>query len=411
MLIVALILGASSLLAISVAVWVLLRNRALEGEVVRDVLTGVGNRRGFEEFILGVNESAPIAIVMIDFDHYKKINDRHGHKSGDEALVRVAAALHESATASYGERARVFRLGGDEFVLSIEGADVLHASAVVERARGNVAMVLRRHERELTISCGIACTPVHSADVSELLNYADRALYHAKRQGRDRTVIYSPTLFDVDAERDSRNVLRILADALAAAVDAKDAYTHAHSRNVSDLALYLARAMGMSESQVEDIALGALLHDIGKIGVSDETLRKPGKLSDDEWNEIKSHCEIGYTILDGIEGAEHIREMVLYHHERPDGSGYPKGLRGDDIPLAARIIGVADAFDSMTAERVYQKPRSPEEAIAEILRLRGRQFDAEVVDALCHLMVYDFGEVASEVDEDEPGAYDVVRAA
>ncbi|MBC7644999.1 MAG: HD-GYP domain-containing protein, partial [Thermoleophilia bacterium] len=217
-------------------------------------------------------------------------------------------------------------------------------------------------------------------------------------------------LFDVDAERDSRNILRILADALAAAVDAKDAYTHAHSRNVSDLSLYLARAMGLSESQVEDIALGALLHDIGKIGVSDETLRKPGKLSDDEWNEIKSHCEIGYTILDGIEGAEHIREMVLYHHERPDGSGYPRQLRGDDIPLAARIIGVADAFDSMTAERVYQKPRSSEEAIAEILRLRGRQFDADVVDALCHLMVYDLNEVETEED-DEPGAYDVVRAA
>ena len=409
MLLVTLILGSSALLAIVVAVWVLLRNRALEDEVLRDVLTGVGNRRGFEEFVGGLPDGTALAVVMIDFDRFKQINDRYGHASGDEALVRVAGALSESAAASYGDRARVFRLGGDEFVLSIEGADVLHASAVVERARGNVSMVLRRHERELTISCGIACSPVHCDDVTELLNYADRALYHAKRQGRDRTIIYSPTLFDVDAERDSRNILRILADALAAAVDAKDAYTHAHSRNVSDLSLYLARAMGLSESQVEDIALGALLHDIGKIGVSDETLRKPGKLSDDEWNEIKSHCEIGYTILDGIEGAEHIREMVLYHHERPDGSGYPRQLRGEDIPMAARIIGVADAFDSMTAERVYQKPRSPEEAITEILRLRGRQFDVDVVDALCHLMVYDLNEV--EADDEEPGAYDVVRAA
>ncbi|MBC7643868.1 MAG: GGDEF domain-containing protein, partial [Thermoleophilia bacterium] len=227
MVLVTLILGSSALLAIIVAVWVLLRNRALESEVLRDVLTGVGNRRGFEEFVGGLPDGTSLAVVMIDFDRFKQINDRYGHASGDEALVRVAAALHESATASYGDRARVFRLGGDEFVLSIEGADVLHASAVVERARGNVSMVLRRHERELTISCGIACSPTHCNDVSELLNYADRALYHAKRQGRDRTIIYSPTLFDVDAERDSRNILRILADALGAAVDAKDAYTHA----------------------------------------------------------------------------------------------------------------------------------------------------------------------------------------
>lgn len=411
MTIVTIIFAAASLLAISVAVWVLMRNRALEGEVVRDVLTGVGNRRGFEEYVAQLDGEVPLAVVMIDFDRFKQINDRYGHASGDEALVRVAAALHESATASYGSRARVFRLGGDEFVLSIEGADVLHASAVVERARGNVSMVLRKHERDLTISCGIACMPQHSEDVRELLNYADRALYHAKRQGRDRTVVYSPTLFDLDADRDSRNVLRILADALAAAVDAKDAYTHAHSRNVSDLSLYLARAMGLPESQVEDIALGALLHDIGKIGVSDEVLRKPGRLNEDEWNEIKSHCEIGYTILDGIEGAEHIREMVLYHHERPDGTGYPKQLRGNDIPLAARIIGVADAFDSMTAERVYQKPRSPEQAITEILRLRGQQFDADVVDALCHLMVYDIDETIAHRDDEDPGVYDVVRAA
>jgi putative nucleotidyltransferase with HDIG domain len=287
-------------------------------------------------------------------------------------------------------------LGGDEFALVVQGADKLHAAAVVERTRQQVSEVLLPHERMLTLSCGIACTPEHATNIAELVSYADRALYQAKRAGRDRSIVYSASLFDVEPGRDSRRVLQTLADALAAAVDAKDAYTHAHSRNVADLSLYIARTMGFDDNQVADIALGGLLHDIGKIGVSDHVLRKPGKLNDEEWEEIKTHCEIGYTILSGIEGAQHIREMVLYHHERPDGRGYPRGLAGDEIPMAARIIGVADAFDSMTAERVYSRPRSPNDALAEIVRLAGDQFDSQVVDALCQLMLFELSPSAIE---------------
>ena len=161
--------------------------------------------------------------------------------------------------------------------------------------------------------------------------------------------------------------------------------------------------MGLSEQQVDDIALGGLLHDIGKIGVSDHVLRKPGKLNREEWEEIKTHCDIGYTILSGIEGAEHIREMVLYHHERPDGSGYPRGLVRDEIPLGARIVGVADAFDSMTAERVYSEPRSPESAIEEIVALSGKQFDPDVVEALVQLMLPAMPE-PTRLDPEQPAA-------
>jgi putative nucleotidyltransferase with HDIG domain len=201
--------------------------------------------------------------------------------------------------------------------------------------------------------------------------------------------------------------LSTLADVLAAAVDAKDAYTHAHSRNVSDLSLYLARTMGLSDSDVDEIALGGLLHDIGKIGVRDGVLRKPGKLNNDEWEEIKSHCEIGYRILAGIDGVDGIKNMVLHHHERVDGTGYPHGLHGEEIPLAARIISVADAFDSMTAERVYSPPCPPEIAIAEIVRMSGSQFDPWVVEALCQLMVIDMDQiVASQNAADQAGASD-----
>jgi diguanylate cyclase (GGDEF)-like protein/putative nucleotidyltransferase with HDIG domain len=365
------------------------RNRRLTSEVLEDALTGVGNRRSFERYVSGLTPDARFAVVMIDFDRFKELNDRHGHAAGDQALIRVARGLRSTAQAMYGKRARVYRLGGDEFMMVLEGADSLHAAAAVERVREGVSMSLQSHERQLTISCGIACAPEHAVVAGELVSYADRALYQAKRGGRNRSVVYSHAMFDAETRRDGNMMLRTLADALAAAVDAKDAYTHAHSHNVADLSLYLAQAMGLSSEQIEEIALGGLLHDIGKIGVADRVLNKPGRLTDDEWRQIQAHTEIGYTILSGIDGAEAVREMVLYHHERPDGSGYPRGLSGDEIPIGARIISVADAFDSMTAERVYSTPRTPDEAILEIVRLRGIQFHPDVVDAFCELMVYD----------------------
>jgi HD-GYP domain-containing protein (c-di-GMP phosphodiesterase class II) len=150
----------------------------------------------------------------------------------------------------------------------------------------------------------------------------------------------------------------------------------------------MARAMGLPEEDINEIALAALLHDIGKIGVSDAVLKKPGALDRDEWIEMQSHCEIGHRILNAIPGAERIREMVYAHHERPDGKGYPRGLAKADIPIGARIICVADAFDSMTANRVYRAAMDPQVALREIARLRGEQFDADAVDAICELMLY-----------------------
>lgn len=369
-----------------VRVWGKLRN--LTHQAMTDPLTGVGNRRGLDAALIQQGAAA-MALVLVDFDHFKLLNDTYGHSAGDAALVRVTRAMQEYMHGLYGQRASLYRLGGDEFVVTIEGADALHAAAALEGARGHIGLALEPHEQALTFSGGVAASPEHAALATSLTSYADRALYHAKSSGRNRIVTYAVHLLDDVLVASGRDVLRTLADALAAAVDAKDAYTHAHSRNVSDLSLYLARVMGYDDDFVEEIALGALLHDIGKIGVSDHVLKKPGRLNQEEWLEIQSHTEIGYQILSGIDGADRIREMVLYHHERPDGTGYPHGLSGTDIPIAARIIAVADAFDSMTADRVYQSHRTPEEALDEIMRLAGRQFDGDVVDALCQLMVYD----------------------
>lgn len=381
-----------------------------------DEVTGLESRLEFERLLAQIDPDVPIAIAMLDLDHVADFIDNLGRSAADAAIVRIASTIRESMEDRFGPRVRTFRTAPDEFAVVMPRFDPDHAVTMIEGLRDRIADSLATHERLLSVSCGIACYPQHFIDEAihgmigaQLVGLAIRALHYAKSMGGARTVMYDPGLLDPTSSHARSTMLYTTAKALAAAVDAKDAYTHAHSQNVSDLAQYVARTMGLDEHEIAEIALGGLLHDVGKIGVSDQTLKKSGKLTDEEWEEIKSHCEIGYEILSGIEGIENIKGMVLYHHERPDGTGYPYGLPGPQIPMAARIIGVADAFDSMTAERVYQKARSPEEAIAEIVRLRGKQFDAHVVDALCDLMVYEIGGIDDTWAEEPPE--DLQRAA
>lgn len=176
--------------------------------------------------------------------------------------------------------------------------------------------------------------------------------------------------------------LHQLVDALAAALDAKSSYTLGHSERVADLALLLARRIGLTEMDQQLIHIGAHLHDIGKIGVPDEVLNKPGRLTDEQFSMIKQHPVIGYHIVSKVNSFCGISGIVRHHHERYDGQGYPDGLVGAAIPLGARIVAVADAFDAMTAPRIYRKSFSPPEALTEIIRCTGSQFDPAVVEAL-----------------------------
>lgn len=173
------------------------------------------------------------------------------------------------------------------------------------------------------------------------------------------------------------------AEALLKAIEARDACCAAHSRNVAILAKIIAEEMGMTFKEQEYLYLAGLFHDIGKVGIMDSCLLKPGKLSPAEWTEIKKHPVISCEIIRTIPGLHGISQMVLHHHERYDGKGYPAGLKGEDIPLGARILAVADAFDAMTAERVYRPKLKPESAVAELNRCSGSQFDPIVVRAFC----------------------------
>jgi diguanylate cyclase (GGDEF)-like protein len=382
-----------------------------------DEETGLGSRTAFAHALVTLDPEVPVSITLLDLDNVSEFIATMGEPAAHAAIARIAGTIRESMQDRFGTRVQTFRTAPDEFAVIMPRFDPDHAVTTVEGLRDRIADSLAASERLLSVSCGISCFPQHVPHPrkgmigSQILGQAQRALFHAKTTGGSRTILFEPGLLDPSSTWAIQSMLYTTAKALAAAVDAKDAYTHAHSQNVADLAQYLARTMGMTEDQVTEIGLGGLLHDVGKIGVSDQTLRKPGKLTHEEWEEIKSHCEIGHTILSGIDGIDGIRQMVLYHHERPDGSGYPYGLKGDHIPLSAKIIGVADAFDSMTAERVYQKARTPEQAIAEIVKLSGTQFDERVVKALCDLMVFELGGYDAATDDENVEPDEFLRAA
>jgi putative nucleotidyltransferase with HDIG domain len=238
----------------------------------------------------------------------------------------------------------------------------------------------------VTVSAGIATAPPEGIGRDELVRRADSALYWAKEYGKDQVRVYRPDVLEIAelkrlASGPDRAARFRAAASLARAVDARDAYTGSHSERVSELAARLATRIGIDQEQVELTRLAASLHDLGKLAIPEEILRKPGPLSETERLVLERHPQIGFRMLESL-GVDPVADWVLHHHERWDGSGYPDGLPGEDIPLGARIIFVADAYDAMTSDRVYRDRLSDDEAIAELERCAGTQFDPSIVSAL-----------------------------
>jgi diguanylate cyclase (GGDEF)-like protein/putative nucleotidyltransferase with HDIG domain len=348
-----------------------------------DPLTGLGNHRHFHERLERELRHAherrlPLTLCLIDVDDFKRINDRFGHPAGDRVLSRLATRLRQSGEA--------FRLGGDEFALLLPGYDenaaLTAATSVVERISGLELDQLG----SVTVSAGVATSPAHAADRDELIRLADSALYWAKEYGKNRVRAYRPDVIELAelkrvASGPDRAARFRAAASLARAVDARDVYTGSHSQRVADLAARTARRLGLPDEEVELTRLAASLHDLGKLAIPEEILRKPGPLTDPERMVLERHPQIGFRMLESL-GVDPVADWVLHHHERWDGSGYPDGLPGDQIPLGARIIFVADAYDAMTSERVYRGRVAPEQAIAELRRCAGSQFDPGIVNAL-----------------------------
>ena len=350
-----------------------------------DPLTGLQNRRGFEEEIerevlRARRTEGTIAVVMGDLDEFKRLNDRYGHLAGDAALEGVGSTL------ATGKRDidTVARTGGEEFALLLPDTDRRGAYALAERLRMDIDRRFAQAPR-LTISFGVACFPDHARSAQGLLKTADRALYAAKRLGRDRTVIFSDQLGEVlgspgALESEAKEAQLTTLVSLAEALDLRDTGTSDHSETVARLSAMAAQELGLPPSRVERVGIAGRLHDIGKVAVPDSILRKAGPLEEHEWVEMRRHPEIGAQIL-GNPVFDDLRSWVLAHHERPDGSGYPFGLVAGEIPLEARILAVADAYEAMTADRVYRPPITREAALEELRRCAGSQFDPRVVEA------------------------------
>jgi diguanylate cyclase (GGDEF)-like protein len=347
-----------------------------------DPLTGLGNHRHFHERLQrelthAEHEAGVLSLCLVDIDDFKRINDRFGHPVGDRVLGQISSRLRQGGES--------FRLGGDEFAVLLPGLDERAAVAVARSIVERVSAAQLEQIGPVTVSAGVATYPVQGVGRDELIRLADSALYWAKEDGKNRARTYestTPELVQLQqlAEGPDRAARYRAAASLAKAVDARDAYTGSHSERVGELAARIARRLGVEDTQVELTRLAASLHDLGKLAIPEEILRKPGALNESERLVLQRHPQIGYRMLESL-GVEPIAEWVLHHHERWDGDGYPDRLRAEEIPLGARIIFVADAYDAMTSERVYRKPLSLEDAMAELERCSGSQFDPAVVDA------------------------------
>ncbi len=354
----------------------------LEEAAHTDSLTRLGNHRAFHYDLSRAiqqraSNGASFALMAIDLDGLKQINDSQGHQAGDHYIQQVADMLRRALDG----HGTVYRTGGDEFMALLPDRRTWHGMAV--------ARVIDEQTRETigrrAVSIGVTESTAFEAR-HLLIHQADMALYEAKRKKLSAVAYHDAlTKQPEEVEPVTSHHQQTLAAALARAVDAKDAGTRGHSETVASLCAAMGARLGIRGDDLERLRLAGLLHDVGKIGVPDALLLKPAKLSEQEGRQMKEHVSVGHAILQAAEMPIEA-QWVLHHHEWYDGRGYPTGLRGTDIPLASRIIAVADAFEAMTGERPYRDCLSGAEALAELERYAGTQFDVRCVSALAEVV-------------------------
>jgi diguanylate cyclase (GGDEF)-like protein/putative nucleotidyltransferase with HDIG domain len=354
-----------------------------------DPLTNLGNHRSFHERLQreltrAEGRGVPFTLCLIDIDDFKRVNDLFGHPVGDSVLARVGARLRQNGEA--------FRLGGDEFALLLPARSGNEALSVAETVLARIASLELDEVGSVTASAGVASFPLQAFDRDELIRLADSALYWAKEHGKNRVHLYRPDVLELAelrrlAHGPDRAARFRAAASLAKAVDARDTYTGSHSTRVAELAAWIAARLGLDVEHVELTRLAGSLHDLGKLAIPEEILRNPGPLTPPERLVLERHSQIGFRMLESLE-VDPVAHWVLHHHERWDGAGYPSGLAGADIPLGARIIFVADAYDAMTSDRAYRGRLTPQEAVVELKRCAGTQFDPEVVRVFARELGY-----------------------
>jgi diguanylate cyclase (GGDEF)-like protein/putative nucleotidyltransferase with HDIG domain len=365
-------------------------------EARTDELTGVLNRKYFYEKLQEECErckSMPLALVIFNLDDFKLYNQLYGMREGDYALKEVARIL----TNCVGESGYVARYSGKEFAIILPGFDVLTAKRMAVEMSRQIANMHRRDSdymmKMLTVSGGICVIPYSATTMKEIMENADMAVYTAKRKGKNQILVYEAGKIanssQMQKDMDKKDVYSEYAStiyALTAAIDVKDHYTFNHSKNVAYYAVELAKEAGMNSDFVEIIREAGLLHDIGKIGIPEHILNKVGRLTEEEYEVMKSHVEHSIGIIRNLPSLDYVIPAVIGHHERYDGKGYPRGIKGEDIPLAARMLCVADSFDAMISKRSYKEPYTLGHTLAEMEKQAGLQFDGHLVTLFVRLV-------------------------
>jgi len=356
-----------------------------------DELTGLFNHRYFherlDEEISRCSRFGDIfSLLFLDMDLFKAYNDIYGHLAGDDMLKQIGQYIKSSIRSID----MAFRYGGDEFTVILPQASLDDACKVADRIRKRIEVEMDSKGAPLTCSVGIASWPTDGVMREEITQAADVSLYYAKQMGRNRICLASEMatsdVLSKGAKTEREPGILSTIYALAATVDAKDHYTYGHSKKVSKYATNIAEALGYSQERIATLRAAALLHDIGKIGVSDRVLMKSGPLSTEDWEPIRAHPKLGVAILKHVESLSGCLAAIQYHHERYDGTGYPAGLKGENIPLDARIMAVADSYDAMTSLRPYRQGKfTQEQALAELKRCAGAQFDPKIIEVFVAL--------------------------
>ncbi|MDD4768093.1 MAG: diguanylate cyclase [Desulfotomaculaceae bacterium] len=355
-----------------------------------DILTGLYNYGYFYEkindYIQNASEKHPLALIIIDIDYFKHYNDIHGHPQGDQLLVMFADILSAKA----GQRGLTARYGGDEFVVVLPATDsgtALQLAEEIGTAVRSSSFPGQEYQPEgkITVSCGVAAYPTHARNAKELVNYADQALYRAKSLDKNTVKIYFSVFDKLDLEGDDKELLSSTRTLLAV-INAKDRYTYGHSERVTDHAIKLAHRIGLDQEQIQLLGYASFLHDIGKIEINREILNKTNKLDAGELAIVRQHCQWGSDIVKAVKILEPIVPVILHHHENYDGTGYPAGLRGNDIPLLARIIRIADSFDAMISHRPYKENVSIVGAIQELRLKAGTLYDGKMVECFLEII-------------------------
>jgi len=367
--------------------------RKLQSLANEDGLTGLYNHRFFYDSLGEImktceKENKSVAMIFMDIDYFKNYNDLYGHQKGDEVLKSLGSILKKSIR----KNDIVARYGGEEFAIILPNTPEGEAIKIAEELRSKIEKAYFYGEEnqpngKLTVSIGISIYPDKAKNAIELFKSADDALYRAKFFDKNRVETYTSILDELKIDIEDEHIDTITSiKTLISVINAKDKYTYGHVERVVTYSRLLADKLELNEKDKKDLIYGAYMHDIGKINIPKEVLNKNMPLTSEEWEIMKQHSLNGVEIIKSVESLKEIIPIILHHHERYDGSGYPDNLKGNNIPYLVRMLTVVDSFDAMTSSRPYNKRKTYKEAIEELKRCSGTQFDKDIVDAFVQVI-------------------------